>query len=225
MIIRLLAVFLCASVSASAALDATSIMAAVKAKLGKVSTYRATVRIKVDVPFMKVPDADATVYFKAPDRTAIESKGFAMLPKQSADLTAMRLLSRPYVAIDVGTASFQGQTLRKIKVLPSDDAGDIVVATLWIDTTDHIIRKVESTTKKGGTVVAELVYGDKLARTYALPSYVKLVFDIGAFEIPKTMSGDFDAPKQDNNKPKRATVELRYSNYTFNKPIPDKVFK
>jgi hypothetical protein len=208
MIIRLLAVFLCASVSASAAPDATSIVAAVKAKLDKVSTYKATVRIKVDVPFMKVPDADATVYFKAPDRTAIESKGFAMLPKQSADLTAMRLLSRPYVAIDVGTASFQGQTLRKIKVLPSDDAGDIVVAT-----------------KKGGTVVAELVYGDKLARTYALPSYVKLVFDIGAFEIPKTMSGDFDAPKQDNSKPKRATVELQYSNYTFNKPIPDKVFK
>lgn len=225
MIARLLCALLCTVVAASAATDATSVVAAVKAKLDKVASYKATVRIKVDVPFMKVPEADATLYYKAPDRTAIESKGFAMLPKQGAELTAMRLLSKPYVAVDAGTGTFDKRTLRKIKVLPTEDAGDVVVATLWIDTTAMLIRKVESTTKKGGTVIAELVYGNATATAYAMPSYMKLVFDVGSFEIPKTMSGDFDAPKQDNSKPKRATVEITYTSFTFNKPIPDKVFK
>jgi hypothetical protein len=59
-----------------------------------------------------------------------------------------------------------------------------------------------------------------------MPSYVKLMMDVGAFEIPKTMTGDFDAPSRDNSKAaQKATVQVSYKSVEFNKPLPEKVFK
>jgi hypothetical protein len=116
--------------------------------------------------------------------------------------------------------------LRKVKILPAEESSDIVVATLWIDESTLNVRKIESTMKKGGTVVAELVYNDAASAAYGMPSYVKLMMDVGAFEIPKTMTGDFDAPARDNSKAaQKATVQVSYKSVEFNKPLPEKVFK
>ena len=224
--IKHLLLVLVAVTASSAATDANALLEAVKAKMDKVTTYKAVVAITVDVPFMKVPPSEATLYYKAPDKTAFQAKGFAMLPKQGADLTAARLLRRPYAAVDAGTATFQGIAIRKVKVLPAEENADIVVATLWIDPATSNIRKIESTMKKGGTVVAELVYGDATSAAYGMPSYVKLMMDVGAFEIPKTMTGDFDRPKTEASKgPQKATVQLAYKSVEFNKSIPDNVFR
>ena len=226
MIVRLLLALALSAAPLLAAIDATALLDRVKAKMDRIETYKAVVGITVDVPFMKVPPAEATLYYKAPDKTAFVAKGFAMLPKQGADLTATRLLRRPYAAVDVGTGQFQGVTLRKIKVLPAEESSDIVVATLWVDESTLNIRKIESTMKKGGTVIAELVYNDAASAAYGMPSYVKLMMDVGAFEIPKTMTGDFDAPARDNSKgPQKATVQVSYKSVEFNKPVPEKVFK
>ncbi|MCU0330844.1 MAG: hypothetical protein MUC47_07690 [Candidatus Kapabacteria bacterium] len=208
------------------ATDAQELLRNVTNKLQGVQTYVADVRIKVDIAFLKAPESKATIYFKAPNRTAIDAPGFAMIPKQGADLSAANILRRPHQAIDGGTAPFQGKTLRRVKVLPTEENADIVVATLWIDEEQLIVRKVETTTKQGGTVVAELVYDNAQARSFGLPSYAKLMLDIGSFELPKTMTGDFDAPsKQSNGKSQKAIVEVWYSSYTFNKPIPEEKFK
>lgn len=226
MIKHVLLAALCAASVAYAGTDASGLLQAIKAKTDKVSTYKAVVGITVDVPFMKVPPAEATLYYKAPDKTAFEAKGFAMLPKQGADVTALRLLQRPHVAIDAGTGTYKDATLRKVKVLPSDDASDVVVATLWIHEGTLQIRKVESTMKKGGTVVAELTYANESSARFGMPSYVTLTLDVGSFEIPKTMTGDFDAPKRDKTKgPQQAVVKLTYKSVEFNKPVPESVFK
>lgn len=205
---------------------AQELLSSVKARTGSVRTYTTAVRIKVDVPFLKAPESTATMYFKAPDKTHIESEGFAMIPKQGADLSAARLLNKPYSAVDLGTAMFQGASLRKVKVVPLDDDPDVVVATLWIDAGLAIVRKVEISMRAGGTVVGELVYDNAKAREYGLPSYAKLMFDVPKFELPKTMTGDFDAPAADGGKgPLKAVVELWYSKYQFNIAIPESQFK
>jgi hypothetical protein len=207
---------------------AQDLLSAVKTKITTVKTYTTAVRIKVDVPFLKAPESTATMYFKAPDKTHIESDGFAMIPKQGADLSAARLLSKPYSAVDMGTATFQGASLRRVKVVPLDDDPDVVVATLWIDAGLAIVRKIEVSMRAGGTVVGELVYDNAKAREYGLPSYAKLMFDVPRFELPKTMTGDFDAPAAapgDDKKPLKANVELWYSKYEFNVVIPDSKFR
>ncbi|MBK6417640.1 MAG: hypothetical protein IPF79_00365 [Ignavibacteria bacterium] len=195
---------------------ATDLLNELKAKMQRVKRYTAELSIKVDVPFMKVPVSTATLTHVAPDKTTIDAPGFAMIPKQGADMSALKLLSKDFAAVDMGTEQWQGIVLRKIKVLPADEESDVVVATLWIDTTMMVARKVVSTTKKAGTITAELVYDDAKAREYGLPSYTKIMMEIGSFEIPKSMSGDFNESSRDTkpkNGPQKAVVEIWYSKF------------
>lgn len=180
--------------------------------------YEADMRIKVDVPFLKAPESRARIRFEQPDKTHIDAPGFAMIPRQGVDLSGARLLSKPFTAVDAGRMPFQGTTMRKVKIIPTSDVDDIAVATIWVDTTMLVPRRVEMTTKKGGTVIAELVYDDAAARTYCLPSYLKLMVDVGDFALPKTMTGDFDTKAKSGPKgEQKATVEIWYSGYRINR--------
>ena len=174
------------------AADANVLLESIKQRMQKVASYTADLKIHVDISFMKVPDTKARITYTAPDKTNIVAPGFAMLPKQGADLSALKLLSKPYAAVDAGTEMFQGIRMRKIKVIPADDGADIAVATLLIDTTLMVPRKIVTTSRTGGTATAELVYDNTEARAAVLPSYIKLMFEVGKFDLPKTMTGDFE---------------------------------
>ncbi len=204
--------------TSQAARTATQLLDELKAKMQRVQRYTVELSIKVDVPFMKVPVSTATLKHIAPDKTTIDAPGFAMIPKHGAAMSALKLLSKDYAAVDMGAEIWQGTSMRKVKVLPTDEASDVVVATLWIDTTVMVVRKVVSTTKNAGTITAELVYNNAQAREYGLPSYTKLFMDIGSFEIPKTMSGDFNESSRDTKPkigPQKAVVEIWYGNYNI----------
>jgi hypothetical protein len=202
-------------------------MEQVRTKLTAARSYTASMLIRVDLEFLQVPDTKAKLYFKAPDKTHIDAPGFAMIPRQGADLSAAKLLSMPYSVVDAGTESFHGTVMRKVKVIPTEDTSPVAVATVYIDTVLMVPRKVVTTAKRGGTYVAELVYDNGTARAVGLPSYVKLIFDIGNFEMPRTMSGDFDSKREEGKKngQQKAVVEIWYSDYKINVPVADSIFK
>ena len=67
---------------------AEEILKGVINKINLVQDYQADVQIKAAIPFIKVPIAKATIYFKQKDKFKVESKGIAILPKQGmSDLT------------------------------------------------------------------------------------------------------------------------------------------
>ncbi|MHB8997082.1 MAG: LolA family protein [Armatimonadota bacterium] len=48
-----------------------------------IKDYTADVKVTVDMPDIKVPERAARVYFKRPDKVAIDSKGIVMIPKKA----------------------------------------------------------------------------------------------------------------------------------------------
>lgn len=209
-----IAMLMLVSISASSARTADALLKDLRSKMMRARSYTAQLTIKVDVPFMRVPDMTATLKHTAPDNTTIESPGFAMLPKDGVDLGALKLLSKDFTAIDMGIEN----KMRKIKVLPSDESSDIVVATIWVDTTAMVARRVVSTTKKAGTVTIELSYDDAKARAYALPSATTISMEMDALKIPRSISGDFDAKSRKpaaKQGPVKATVKVWYNNYVI----------
>lgn len=200
--------------TASYARTADVLLRELRAKMARAKSYTAQLNIKVDVPFMRVPDMTATLKHTAPDKTTIDAPGFAMLPKDGVDLGALKLLSKDFTAIDMGVEN----SMRKIKVLPSDESSDIVVATIWVDTTAMVARKVVSTTKKAGTVTIELSYDNAKARSYALPSFTKISMEMDPLKIPKSISGDFDGNSRKpaaKPGPVKATVQVWYNSYVI----------
>lgn len=207
--------------------DPEKIIEEVKHNFNKVEDYVVDVNIKVDVEFLKVPETNATIYFKQPGKIHLESEGFAMLPKEGMDFSPVGLLEKEYTAIYERLDTLNGFRTDVIKVIPLTETSDVFLTTLWVDESKYIIRRVESSPKIGGTFSIELKY-DNSKTGYPLPSGMIFTFNVDRMNLPKGMTGEMNESRELNEKkPKTTTgkVFITYKNYKVNKGIPDSVFE
>lgn len=194
----------------------------------KVKDYTADINIKVDVEFIKVPEAKAKIFFKQPDKVHLQSDGFAMLPKNGLEFSPSSLLNTEHTAIYENDVLLNGVKTSIVKIIPLGNQGDVILSTLWIDQTKQLIRKVESTTKTDGVFIIDFSYSDDYK--YPLPKEIVFSFNTDKMNIPFNLNEDLSAEKsgKKNSRPGGITkgrVIVKYLNYEVNKGIPDSVFK
>ena len=66
----------------------------VETQVAGVKDYTVTLDVVADIERLKVPPMHATLYFKQPDKVHIESKNFAMLPRESMGMQFSKLNER-----------------------------------------------------------------------------------------------------------------------------------
>lgn len=198
-----------------------------KQNFKKVEDYKVDVGIKVDVNFLKVPDMHATVYFKKPDKIHIESKNFALLPRQGFNFSPESFLEGKYTAIFDKDTTLSGYPAAVIKIIPLNDNSSVVLTTLWIDLKNDVIRHIQSTTKTAGTFSLSFEYPDKII--YPLPEKMTFTFNADKLKFrgrrnhEQGQNGDSGTGKFDSNE-STGSVYVTYTNYRVNEGIPDSVF-
>lgn len=221
-----------AAVSSAQTKDPNKLLDAVRKKFEKVSDYKVDASVKLDMSFVKVPDMNATVYFKQPDKIKVDSKGFAMLPKQGLKFSPAELLQGDFTALYVRSETIDNRKLDVIKAIPNSDSSDRVLSTLWVDAAESVIRKFETTSKNGGTTQIELNYDNY---EFGLPSQIKITFNFGDIKLPMNQANQ---QNETNNVEKKGmnrrglprgsslkgSVIMTYKNYQINKGIPDSFF-
>jgi outer membrane lipoprotein-sorting protein len=211
----------------SQAKNPESILERVKAELKKIEDYKVDVKIKVDVYFLKMPDREATIFYKQPDKIHIESEGFVMLPKEGLNFSPLGLLKSKYSAFYEREDTIKGITTSKIKIIPLESSSDVILSTLWIDTRRNIIVRIESSRKPLGTFVIDLDYL-KIEQEYWLPSSMVFTFSIDRSVLPRGFNVDADSESrkalEDSTKTETGTVYLNYSNYKVNTGLSDEIF-
>jgi outer membrane lipoprotein-sorting protein len=207
--------------------DAAALLQKVRVRLDQVNDYQATGLMKTNVPFLKVPEAQVTVYFKKPDKLRIKNeKGISLVPKGAVTISLNNLLKGGYTTLDAGTDTAGGHKVKVIKLLPLDDNADLVLSTLYIDEARLLILKARTTTRENGTYEVEMSYGKYIG--YALPDKVIFTFNTKNYKLPKGITFDYDdgsAKKQETPAGTKGKVELSYSAYIINKGVPDGVFQ
>jgi outer membrane lipoprotein-sorting protein len=207
--------------------DAATLLQKTRARLDQVNDYQASGLMKTDVSFLKVPEAQVTVYFKRPDKLKIQNeKGISLVPKGAVTISLNNLLKGKYTVLDAGTGTVNGHAVRMIKLLPLDEDADLVLSTLYIDETRLLILKARTTTKANGTYEVEMEYGKYSA--YALPDKVIFTFNIKDYKLPKGVTFDYDdgSPKKpETAADAKGRVEISYHSYIINKGVPDTVFQ
>ena len=205
--------------------DPYEILNKVKQNFERVKDYQVEALIKVNMEFLKVPDMKATIYFKQPDKVKMDSKEFAMLPKQAFNFSPTALLDNKYNAIYVGQDKINGQEESIIKVIPNSDSSRVILSTLWIDTDKNLVRKIVSTVRRGGDTQIQLSYNNN--SKYPLPE--KITF---SFEVPKLQYLQDPREKkletEKKNEPKqtdKGTVTITYTDYKVNQGLPDSIFQ
>lgn len=115
--------------------DPRTIIAAVNAKFSQVKNYQTDVIIKTDIPFIKMLPVSATLYYKAPDKMRIKSKGIAILPKQGFDDLLKALADTvSYSALYQGEEIIRNIPVSIISIIPVSDTSDMILGKFWMDT-------------------------------------------------------------------------------------------
>lgn len=214
--------------------DPKKLLDAVRQKFNKVNDYKADAAIKLDMSFIKVPEMKATVFFKKPNKIKVDAEGFAMIPKQGLKFSPADLLKEDFTALYVRSETIDNRKIDVVKTIPNSDSSEVILSTLWLDAAESVIRKVETTTKKGGTTQVELSYD---SYEFGLPSQIKLSFNLGNIQMPVNVpnqSNENEAADAGKKSRKRrglpegsslkGSVIMTYKNYQINKGIPDSFF-
>ncbi len=157
----------------------------VKEKLDKVNDYTASGTMKTDVAFIKAPIGKVTVYYKKPNKFKLKKDGgISVLPKGGVTVTMNNILNeKDFVAINAGKQMVGSFMTTVVKLVPTSETSDVVLSTLYIDETDNVIRKAQTTTKENGTYEIEMSYGKYLS--YGLPSKMTFSFNTKDYKMPK----------------------------------------
>jgi len=210
--------------------DMTSLVTKVKAKLDQVNDYEAEGNMKTDVSFIKAPIGKVKVYFKKPNKFRLKKEGgISLLPKGGVSVNMSTIITTSdFVALAAGEADVEGFKTKIVKLLPTNEASEIVITTLYIDEPNLLVRKAITTTKENGTYEMQMSYG--AYANFGLPQKVIFSFNTKDYKLPKGITLEFD----DNEKPlseaqklknKKGRVEITYANYVVNKGIADSFFK
>jgi len=215
--------------SKSRAQAAEELINKIKAKFEKVNDYQAKGKLKTNVTFIKAPVASVRIFYKKPDKMKIiNESGISFIPKGSVNINLNNVLANTgsYDVIDGGKEAASGLWI--IKLLPTDENSEIVLATLYIDEKNLVIRKAKNTTRESGTYELDMHYGAYAG--FGLPDKVIFSFNTKEYKLPKGVTFDYDTggkkPKNDDIlKNKKGKVEISYSQYIINKGVEDSIFK
>lgn len=198
--------------------DANKTVASVISQMNRVKNYTVDARIKSDIPLIKILPVKAKIEFKQPDEIKMKTQGIAILPKKGfTDLAIMLKNKASYTAIFTGYEVVQKIKTESITLLPSNDAGEIVLAKIWVDTDEALILKSQITTRTNGTVVADYTYGKQ--KEFGLPDELTFSVDVKKFKIPKGVVIDINRTKtaeEPKNQGKMGTIHILFSNYNIN---------
>ena len=209
--------------------DADVLVKKVKAKLEQVNDYVAEGKMKTDVAFIKAPVGKVKVYYQKPNKLKlVKEKGISILPKGGVSINSSSVLGLTnYTAIDAGEQVFNGIKVKVIKLLPLDEASDIVITTLYIDEAALLIKKSATTTKENGSLEMEMYYGNYA--NLGLPDKMIFSFNVKDYKMPKGVTLDFDDDMKPEEKlklkKKKGRVEFIYTNYIINKGIDTAIFR
>ncbi len=227
-VVLLMLVIVCNSWLAPAQ-DARKIVRDVNRKFQSVRDYQADVRIRTDIPFVKMMPVNATVFFKQPDQFRIRSKGIALLPRQGFDQLFKNLRdTASYMPLLQGVDKYRGTVVSVVNILPLSDTADLILGKLWVDTQRNLILRSQVTSRSNGTVNAEYFFGKQAA--FALPDSMIFSIDTRKFKVPKAVAADLNnvkssAPKGNDAEKQKGMIYLQFTNYSINKGIPGDVFK
>jgi outer membrane lipoprotein-sorting protein len=212
-----------------AAQDNNALVQKVKAKLDKVNDYEAAGKMKTNVTFLKVPEAEIKMFFKKPNKLKIKNdKGISFVPKGAVNINLSAMVTGDnYTVLDAGTDKIDGTTLKVVKLLPKDDNADVVLSTLYIDEANAVIKKAKTTTRENGSYELDMTYGKHIG--YGLPDKIIFTFNAKDYKLPKGVTFDFDdgEAKKAGKKPKdnKGRAEITINSYSINKGVADAVFQ
>ncbi|MGB5653313.1 MAG: hypothetical protein WBM56_05715 [Robiginitalea sp.] len=188
----------------------------VKERADSIISFQASVQMEVDISFVNMPVKEAEIRFKKGAPISISSEDFVMIPKRGLDFTLNELYRYPFMTLNLGRVQLDGRDCELIKIIPTTDASDYSIASLWIAPETFQVLKTQISTKKNGVYDIFYTYSGKQE---ILPSEIKVAFEVSGVKIPLRFLGrdtQIDKDQKEESIQERGAIFLRvlYSDLT-----------
>ncbi|HEY9166737.1 MAG TPA: hypothetical protein VIS48_11305 [Candidatus Kryptonia bacterium] len=188
-------------------------------KFAGIEDYVVNVKVHMDIPDVKSPDMEGTVYYKEPDKYKMESKGLFFLPKEVGVFNPKKFDPDAFDVKFVDTTEVDGVPAVRVSLSPKKDESGMREVILTIDERDWLIREIASVPYPGRQASAKITY-DRFGN-FQLPVRIDVNLDIDKGNMPMGRFGGEQAVRRGL----KGNVEIYYSNYKINSGLSDSIFK
>ncbi len=188
--------------------------------------FSAGFEAEVNMERLRMPKVQGKIYFKKPDKLSIDSKNFAMIPREGFMLNPTVLLEKYDVTL-VGPDSVHGLKHHKLQLAAKEGSTRLRQLFLWVHPQSWTIAKMETVPAEGRTMMVVYEY----AMINSLPLMKTIMVEFGSVnpEPPDTFmetNPDF-TPRADRMKRALETgmFKVTLSDHIVNAGIPDQQFE
>ena len=186
-----------------------------------VRDYTADVDVAVDMPNVKMPERRARVYFKRPDKVAIDSRGIVMIPKQALvpGNIGSELMKNAQVTL-AGTKTQGGVSVYFLKVIPAARKHGDDKLLLWVRGDRFTVERMEAYSA-GKQQMAVTWEHQLVAGKYWLPRRLVATLTASRSDFPH---GPPDLDKKTAPPKKPGTITVVFYNIRVNTGLKDSLF-
>ena len=199
--------------------EAVRYLDAIEKRYSGLKDYIADVNVHFDMETFKTPDMQAKLYFKAPDKMKVESKGVFFFPREGGFFNPA-LFKKDDFEIRILEPVAEGKKDIKLKIVPKKKEKMGREFVLLIDRNDNLVREIQTSQFDGRETKAKIEYGRYGA--FELPRYILLTLDLPSVE-PNEKRGF--GPFEQKSERVTGTIEITYANYMVNTGLKDEIFK
>ena len=199
--------------------EAVRYLDVIEKKYSGLKDYIADVNVHFDMETFKTPDMQAKLYFKAPDKMKVESKGVFFFPREGGFFNPA-LFKKDDFEIRILEPVAEGKKDIKLKIVPKKKEKMGREFVLLIDRNDNLIREIHTSQFDGRETKAKIEYGRY--GSFELPRYILLTLDLPSVE--RNEKRGF-GPFEQKSERVTGTIEITYANYKVNTGLKDEIFK
>jgi hypothetical protein len=199
--------------------EAVRYLDAIEKKYSELKDYTADVNVHFDMETFKTPDMQAKLYFKAPDKMKVESKGVFFFPREGGYFNP-GLFKKDDFEIKMLEPAAEGKKEVRLRIVPKKKEKMGREFVLLIDRKDDLVREIHTSRFDGRETKAKIEYGTY--GSFELPRYILLTLDLPSVD-PGEKRGF--GPFEQKSERVTGTIEITYTNYRVNTGLKDDMFK
>jgi outer membrane lipoprotein-sorting protein len=188
-----------------------------------IKDYSADVKVTVDMPDIKVPERSARVYFKRPDKVAIDSKGIVMIPKKA--LVPGNLgteVTKDTQVTLAGTTMQNGVPVYFLKVKQTGQKGSDDRLLFWVRGDRYTVERMEAHSANGMQMGVKWEY-QLVGGKYWMPRRLVATMKGAAMSQRRPhFDPDQESTAPASNKP--GTITVVFNNLKVNTGLRDSLF-
>jgi outer membrane lipoprotein-sorting protein len=207
-------------------ITAADILRHIRSTWSEVEDYSVRLQAEIDMEKVRVPPMDIMVYYKQPDKIHLQSKGFAILPRDGIFINPNRFSTEAFYMSLLGKETLKNVETYKIELVPRKQEIKIRKLTMWVDPERWIFLKVHTISLRGLSAHVDFEYAlfqDK----YWLPVRAIAIINFTGFKGFAPYHKMFGREKESDSEAgdKTGRITIQFSDYKINVGLSDSIFE